>query len=56
MKENEFLIVTLEGEGSVGPPSTFDTVHPIDIQFGTYNELLSVKQSHVVFNWSPWQP
>ena len=28
------------GEGSIGPlPSTFDTIHPIDLIFGTYNEL-----------------
>ena len=28
------------GGGSVGPlPSTFDTIHPIDLIFGTCNEL-----------------
>ena len=28
------------GGGSIGPlPSTFDTIHPIDLIFGTYNEL-----------------
>ena len=27
------------GGGSIGPlPSTFDTIHPIDWIFGTYNE------------------
>ena len=27
-------------EGSMGPlPSTFDTIHPIDLIFGTYNEV-----------------
>ena len=33
---------TLEGGGeeSIGPPpSTFDTIRPIDIKFGTYNKL-----------------
>ena len=30
---------SLEG-GSIGPPpSTFDTIHPIDLKFGTYNKL-----------------
>ena len=30
-----------EGGGSIGPlPSTFNTIHPIDFTFGTYNELL----------------
>ena len=27
------------GGGSIGPPSTFDTVHPIDLKFGTHNKL-----------------
>ena len=28
------------GEGSIGPlPSSFDTIHLIDLMFGTYNEL-----------------
>ena len=29
------------GGGSIGslPPSTFDTIHPIDLKFGTYNKL-----------------
>ena len=32
---------SLEGGGSIGPlpPSTFDTIHPIDLQFGIYNKL-----------------
>ena len=30
----------LRDYGSIGPlPSTFDTIHPIDLIFGTYNEL-----------------
>ena len=31
---------SLEG-GSIGPPApfTFDTIHPIDLKFGTYNKL-----------------
>ena len=29
-----------KGGGSIGPPaSTFDTIHPIDMKFGTYNKL-----------------
>ena len=28
-----------EGGGSVGLPSTFDTIHLIDMKFGTYNKL-----------------
>ena len=27
------------GGGSIGPPSTFDTTHPIDLKFGTYSKL-----------------
>ena len=29
------------GGGSIGPPppSTFDTIRPIDLKFGTYNKL-----------------
>ena len=29
------------GGGSIGasPPSTFDTIHPIDMKLGTYNKL-----------------
>ena len=27
------------GGGSIGNPSTFDTIHPIDLKFGTYNKL-----------------
>ena len=29
------------GEGSIGPPppSTFDTIHPNDLKFGTHNKL-----------------
>ena len=23
------------GGGAIGPPSTFDTIHPIDLQFST---------------------
>ena len=31
---------SLKGGGSIGPPpSTFDTIHPIDLKFGTYNKL-----------------
>ena len=29
---------SLEG-GQSDPPSTFDTMHPIDLKFGTYNKL-----------------
>ena len=30
----------IRGWGSIGPlPSTFDTTHPIDFLFGTYNEF-----------------
>ena len=36
------------GEGSSGPlPSTFDTIHPIDMIFGTNNELRSHFQLNV---------
>ena len=36
------------GEGSSGPlPSTFDTIHPIDMIFGTNNELRSYFQLNV---------
>ena len=28
-----------EGGGQSDPPSTFDTIHPIDLKFGTYNKL-----------------
>ena len=27
------------GGGSIGHPSTFDTIHPIDMKLGTYNKL-----------------
>ena len=27
------------GGGQLEPPSTFDTIHPIDMIFGTYNKL-----------------
>ena len=27
------------GGGCVDPPSTFDTIHPIDMKFGTCNKL-----------------
>ena len=31
---------SLEGVGSIGPPpSTFDTIHPFDLKFGTYNKF-----------------
>ena len=53
----EEKIVTRSLEGAPGvnrnppPPSTFDTIHPIDLKFGTYNKL------HLYFqlsetNWS----
>ena len=29
----------LRGGGQLHPPSTFDTIHPIDMKFGTYNKL-----------------
>ena len=32
-------------------PSTFHTIHPIGMIFGT-----SIKRNNVVFNWFPWQP
>ena len=38
----EEKIVTRGLGGSVGPPPplfTFDTIHPIDLKFGTYNKL-----------------
>ena len=47
---------SLEGGGqsdSPPPPSTFDTIHPFDLKFGTYNKLhlyFSIKQNHVVSN------
>ena len=28
-----------EGQSDPSPPSTFDTIHPIDLKFGTYNKL-----------------
>ena len=30
---------SLGGGGSIGNPSTFDTIHPIDLKFGTHNKL-----------------
>ena len=30
---------SLEGGQSDPPPSTFNTIHPIDLKFGTYNKL-----------------
>ena len=27
------------GEGNSDPPSTFDTIHPIDLKFGIYNKI-----------------
>ena len=43
---------SLGGGGSIGPaPSTFDTIHPIDLKFGTYNKLhlyFQFKRNHVV--------
>ena len=38
----KIVIRSLEGGGgSIGspPPSTFDTIHPIDLKFGTHNNL-----------------
>ena len=40
--EEKIVTRSLEGGGgSIGPlpPSTFDTFHPIDLKFGTYNKL-----------------
>ena len=35
--EEKIVTRTLEGGGSIGsPPSTFDTIHPIDMKFGTH--------------------
>ena len=37
------------GGGSIGRlPSTFDTIHLIDLIFGTYNELSLYIQPHAV--------
>ena len=40
--EEKIVTRTLEGGGGMinrTLPSTFDTIHPIDIKFGTYNKL-----------------
>ena len=48
---NKALIQTLEGaggRGSIGPPSTFDTIHQVYVKFGTYNKLPLFFQLSVV--------
>ena len=36
----KIVIRKLEGGGGQSdPPSTFDTIHPIDLKFGSYNKL-----------------
>ena len=40
--EEKIVTRSLEGGGAVNrtpPPSTFDTIRPIDLKFGTYNKL-----------------
>ena len=38
--EEKIVTRSLEGRGvNRTPPSTFDTIHPIDLKFGTYNKL-----------------
>ena len=39
--EEKIVTRSLEGEGGVNriPPSTLDTIPPIDLKFGTYNKL-----------------
>ena len=41
--EEKIVTRSLEGGGGgvnrTFPPSTFDTIHPIDLKFGTYNKL-----------------
>ena len=39
--EEKIVTRTLEGGGvnRTTPPSTFDTIHPIDMKFDTYNKL-----------------
>ena len=42
LEEKIVTVEALRGEregGSIGPPSTFDTIHPIDMKFGTYSKL-----------------
>ena len=38
--EEKIVTRSLEGGGGQSvPPSTFDTIHPIDLKFGTYNKF-----------------
>ena len=38
--QEKIVTQSLEGGGaSIGPPSTFDTIHLIGLKFGTYNKL-----------------
>ena len=40
--QEKIVTRSLEGGGGVNrtpPPSTFDTIHPIDLKFGTYSKL-----------------
>ena len=52
--EQKQVTRTLEGGGGNRmPPSTFEAIHPIDVTFGTYNELhlyfqLSVTRWHLI--------
>ena len=39
---------SLEGGSIAPPPSTFDTIHPIDLKFGTYNKLHLYFQLNVI--------
>ena len=35
----KLLHEALRGGWSIGPPSTLDTIHPIDLKFGRYSKL-----------------
>ena len=54
-KKKELHEALRGGGGQSDPPSTFDTIHPIDMKFGTYNKLHLYFQLHVVSNWFSWQ-
>ena len=50
----------ITGGRSIGPlPSSFDTIHPIDLIFGTYNKLslyFQLIETMWCHNWFPRQP
>ena len=56
--KKKYLHEALRGEGGGQsdhpPPSTFDTIHRINVKLGT-SFVLSIKLNHVVSNWFPWQ-